>query len=197
MAEMKVHVDSGLISLVDAAGHVASIHSDGSVPITNVPEGAKFYFHTIFDVPGVVASNNFMSIFNPSGSTKTVILYQAEIASYAGGATTVTTSMTANRITAASGGTQIAANNVNRFVTVDPNPAAEVRVGNPTVTTTGLPLNAWVPPIATGTGTGSTAYTSTPPGAGFVCLPGQGIVFNTSAGNANQIWKINAIWAEI
>jgi hypothetical protein len=183
--------------IIDADGHAMNIYPDGSVPITNVPEGAKFYFHTIYDVPGVVASNNFLSVFNPGSSTKAVIFYAAEIASYAVGATSVATSITAARITAASGGTLITAANTNRFVTSDPNPQAEVRVGNPTVTTVGLPLNGWIPPIATGAGSGATAYTSVPPGAGFFCVPGQGIVFNTAAGNVNQMWKINTIWAEI
>lgn len=178
-------------------GPLAVVHADGSFLTTSVPEAYKFYFHTIFDAPGVVAANNFLSVFNPSGSGKNVIFFQAEIASYANGATAVGVSMTASRITAASGGTAIAAADVNRFVTAWNDPVAVVRVSNPTVTTAGLPLNAWVPPLAVGVGSGSTAYTATPPGAGFVCLPGQGIVFSTASGDTDQAWKINTIWAEV
>lgn len=160
------------------------------------PPGQTFYFATISDTPGVVASNNFLSIFNPASSGRVLIFYQAEIKSWATGATSADASLTATRITAASGGTQVAAANINRFLTADPNPVAEVRTGNPTVTTSGLVLNTWPPPIAVGTGAGSTAYTSTPPGAGFVCLPGQGIVFNTPSGATTQRWSIVTIWAE-
>lgn len=162
---------------------------------TSDPE-LTFYFHTIFDTPGVVAANTFLSVFNPATSTKLVIFFQAEVASYATGATSVPTSLTANRISASSGGSLIAAANVNRFVTTDPNPSAQVRTGNPTVTTVGLPLNAWPPPLAVGAGENGTISTVVPPGAGFVCQPGQGLSFATSGGDIDQMWKVNVIWAE-
>lgn len=186
-----------IIRLADDQGHTANVYADGSIPTTSVPEGAKFYFHTIYDAPGVVAANNFLSVFNPVGSGKLVIFFQAEVSSYSTGASSTATSLTATRTTAASAGSLIAAASVNRFITTDPNPTTEVRTTNPTVTTTGLALNAWVPPLSTGAGAGATAYTSTPPGAGFVCQPGQGIVFSTAAGNTSQVWKINSIWAEV
>lgn len=191
MAEQRIHVegrDGGILG-VNSEGNI------GAVPATF--PGAKFYFHSLLDAAGVVASNNFMSIFNPVTSNRLVVFFQAEISSYATGVSASTASLTATRITAASDGSLISGANINRFVTSDPNPQAETRVGNPTVTTVGLPLNGWIPPISSGAGVGSTAYTSTPPGAGFVCAPGQGIVFNTAAGNVNQVWKILSIWAEI
>lgn len=184
------------VKISDSANRTAAVSSDGRFLTSITPESYQFYFHTIYDVPGVVAANNFMSIFNPVGSGKTIAFYQAEISSYATGASGTNTSMVATRISAASGGTQITAANINRFLTTWSNPVTEVRVGNPTTTTVGTPLNAWVPPLANGAGVGATAYTSTPPGEGFVCLPGQGISFSTAAGNVNQAWKINVIWAE-
>lgn len=160
------------------------------------PPGLSFYFYTLFDTPGVVASNNFLSVFNPAGSGKLLIFYQAEIVNYSNGVTDAFSSLTATRITAASAGTLVAASNISRFVTSTPDPVAVVRVGNPSVTTTGLALNAWPPPVSDKAGSGAQLATSTPPGAGFVCLPGQGIVFNTLTGDVNQLWKINTIWAE-
>lgn len=182
--------------ITDLGGDYLGIFADGGILTHTVPENYKFYFHTIYDTPGVVAANTFISVFNPGGSGKNVVFFQAEIGSYAVGTTTVPTSLLANRISAASGGTQIAAANVNRFVTSWPDPAAEVRVGGPTTTKVGLPLNAWIPPLATGVGAAATAYTSTPPGAGFFCAPGEGLSFSTSAGDVDQMWKINVIWAE-
>jgi hypothetical protein len=183
--------------ITDRDGDYLGIFDDGGILTHTVPENYLFYFHTIFDTPGVVAANTFMSVLNPVGSGKNVIFFQAEIASYSVGVTATANSLTANRISAASGGTLITAGNVNRFVTAWANPVAVVRVNNPTVTTVGLPLNAWVPPITDKAGAGATAYTSTPPGAGFVCLPGEGISFSTAAGDVDQVWKINVIWAEV
>ena len=191
MAEQRIHVegrDGGILG-VNSEGNI------GAVPATF--PGAKFYFTGVVDAPGVVLANNFLSIINPVSSTKLVVFFQAEISSYSIGVSATNTSLLATRITAASGGSLMDGSLVNRFVTSDPNPQAEVRTGNPTVTTVGTSLNSWIPPIGGGAGTGATAYTSTPPGAGFVCTPGQGIVFSTAAGNTNQVWKILSIWAEI
>lgn len=183
------------VAIEDINNHQVAVSTDGRFLTTTVPESYQFYFHALIDAPGVVAANNFMSVFNPVGSGKTVVFFQAEIQNYSTGASTTAVSMTATRITAASGGTQVAAANVNRFVTAWANPVAEVRVGNPTVTTTGVPLNGWAPPISIGVGVGATAQT-TAPGPGFVCTPGQGIVFATASGNTSQVWKVLPIWAE-
>lgn len=185
------------VSVEDESRHRWDIRADGRAVTSVIPDGYLFYFHTIHDAPGVVAANNFMSVFNPIGSGKTVVFFQAEMASYATGASTTAVSLTATRITAASGGSLIAPADVSRFVTAWADPVAEVRVSNPTVTTSGLALNAWPPPMTTGALNGSTPYTSPPPGEGFVCAPGQGIVFSTASGNTSQMWKINTIWAEV
>lgn len=174
----------------------AVVHADGSFLVSPVPESYRFYFHTIFDQPGVVAANNFMSIFNPVGSGKTVAFFSININSYAVGATSVGASLLVDRITAASGGSLVAAADVNRLLTSWPNPVAEVRTGNPSATKTGLTLFSWVPPLAVGAGEGATTYSAPPAGQSFICLPGQGIVLSTSAGDIDQRWGINANWAE-
>lgn len=182
--------------ITDRDGDYLGIFPDGGILIHEVPANYQFYFHTIYDTAGVVAANTFLSVFNPGASGKITIFFQAEISNYSNGVCDSFNSMTANRISAASGGTQITASNVNRFLTSWSNPVSEVRVGNPTTTTTGLPLNAWAPPISDKAGSGAQLFTSTPPGAGFVCTPGQGLSFATAAGDVNQLWKINVIWAE-
>ena len=167
-----------------------------SVPAA--PAGAKFYLHGMADVPGVVLGNSFLSIFNPVGSGKTVIFYQLILSPWATGAATVTTSMNIFRTTAASAGTLIAASAVNRFVTSDPNPVAQVRVGNPTVTAVGTTLLGLPPAVTTvGAGVGATSSVSVPSGAGFVCQPGEGVVYTTAAGDVDQLWNINVTWAEL
>lgn len=156
----------------------------------------QFYIYAMSDLPGVAAANNFMSVFNPAGTNRVLIFFQAEIKSYSMGAAAVDESLEAYRTTAASGGTLVAASAINRFLTTVPNPIAEVRHSNPTVTTSGIVLNSWPPPLSTGVGAASTAYTSVPPGAGFICRPGEGIVFTTASGDTDQRWSFNIIWAE-
>ena len=187
-----------LVNIADSSGHILNVRSDGSLnTVTGVPDGAKFYVATLADAAGVVAANNFLSIFNPVASGRTVIFFSSLTIPWASGSTTVATSMNVFRTTAASGGTLITAANIGRFNTADGNPVAEVRTGNPTVTTSGISLLA-TPPVMSGSPQGSspTALSSTAPGASFICTPGQGIVWSTAAGNVNQLWNIQVVWCE-
>lgn len=186
------------VRLLDIKGNSLTIRADGSLnTVTGVPEGSQFYVATLADAPGVVASNNFLSVFNPVASGKTVVFFSSLTVPWAAGSTTVPNSMNVFRTTAASGGTLVAAANIGRFVTANSNPVSEVRTGNPTVTTSGISLLATPPPMNSAPqGAGSAPVSSTAPGASFVCTPGQGIVWNTSAGNVNQMWNIQVVWAE-
>lgn len=203
MAENKVAIDGAVSTpintkLVDAVGHALDIRSDGSInTVSGVPDGSKFYVATLADAPGVVASNNFLSIFNPVGSGRNLIFFSSITIPWATASTNVTVSMNVYRTTAASGGTLQSAANIGRFVTADGNPVAEVRTGNPTVTTSGLSLLATPPAITTsGSGASPSAVSATNPAASFVCTPGQGIVWNTASGSTGQLWNIQVVWCE-
>lgn len=182
--------------IVGTGTQVAAVSSDGRLLTAAAPENYQFYFHSLIDAPGVVAANTFMSIFNPGSSTKVISFFSVAPDSYSSGASSTPTSLVVNRITAASGGTLITAADINKLITTEDNSIAEVRTGNPSTTVAGLPLYSWPPPLATGVGGTSSAYSSVPPGQGFFCLPGQGIAFSTSAGNTNQVWSIKVTWAE-
>lgn len=184
------------IQIEDGSGHKVLVSSDGRFLTSVVPESYQFYFHSLIDAVGVVAANNFMSIFNPVGSGKVVSFFSIAIDAFASGASGTASSLVVDRITAASGGTLISAANINKLITTEPNSVVEVRTGNPTVTKAGLSLYSWIPPISTGSGVGGSSVSTVPPSEGFYCLPGQGINFNTPAGNANQVWSIKATWAE-
>lgn len=154
------------------------------------------YLYTLTDAPGVVAQNNFVSFFNPSNSGRLVIALAGIVSAYATGTSSTSNSLTTRRITGASSGSLVAANTVERFVTSSPDPAFQVRTGNPTITGAGNPLSSFPPPISIGTGTPGTQ--TSPSGApSFVCFPGQGLVFNTAAGNINQVWNVTFLWGEI
>lgn len=194
MPEMRVGVEG----LSDGSGHALSIHSDGSLTTTPIPEGALPYSAMVFEAPGVVAANNFLSVFNPVGSGKLVTVLLYRVYPYASSATTATNSMAAWRTSAASGGTL--RNNlteVAKFDTAEPNSVCEVRHGNPTVTLVGTNPVASIPPaITTGAGGGSGVAVEPPGGATFRVRPGEGVVARTAAGNVNQLWTVVISWYE-
>lgn len=164
--------------------------------MSNAP-APNFYLHSVVDAPGVVAANNFLSVFNPVGSGKLIVFYAGIILPWATASTTTATSLNVFRTTAASGGTLIAASTVNKFVSSQPNSIAEVRVGNPTVTLATNPTQG-IPPALTSSaaGAGVSGGGQSPPGASFVCVPGEGLVMRTPAGNTNQLWNLTFIWTE-
>lgn len=158
------------------------------------PTWTGVYFHAIVDAVGTVTSNNYLSVFNPIGSGKIAIALGFMAGSYSVAAVTSVTSLTAYRITASSAGTLTTAANVNRFLTTFPDPVSEVRSGNPTVTTVGSKMIG-IPP-AIGDKANANSLVAPTPGASFVFLPGQGIVFNVPQGDTDQLWNLQYIWAE-
>ena len=160
----------------------------------SVPRGV--YIITFTDLPGAVTANNFLSVFNPPSSTVKHVGQSLRISSYATGATSVAVSMLVSRATAASGGTQLAAANVNRFVTTMPNPIAEVRTGNPTVTKLSTPFTYKSPVLSTGVGNTAPVDLRTPTGDVIAVLPGEGFVLSTASGSINQSWSFDYVWAE-
>lgn len=192
MPEMQVRIG-------DISGHSLGIRADGSLTVNTIPEGALPYTTLIEDTASVATANNFLSIFNPVGSGKNIVFYQFVCFPYATAATGPTINMEVQRVSAASGGTQLAAANINKFDTLQPNSIAEVRTGNPTVTLVGtLPILA-IPPAITSAGVGvsSTASIIPPTGALFVCHPGEGLVVRQPAGaDVDERWSLGFTWTE-
>lgn len=177
MAEMRVSIESGTVTAIQG-----------------VAAGTNFYTAAIQDAPGVVAANNFLSVFNPGGSGKVVIFYASIVLPWASGATATAVSMNTFRTTAASAGSLQTA---DKFSSASPAAAAVVRIGNPTVTTTGASLGAFPPAMTAAAGGASPNALSAPAGASFVCVPGEGLVLTTASGNVNQLWNLGFIWAEV
>lgn len=157
----------------------------------------RIYVGAQFDVPGVVAANTFLAFYMPSTSPKFAVALNVSCIPYANGASSVTNSMTIRRITAASGGTLVAASTIPRFTRTDEDPSLQMLIGNPTVTASArIPLVGYPPPMSTGTGTGAGVTQQSPGGASFDILPGYGLAFQTAAGNVNQLWNLQFIWQE-
>lgn len=185
------------VKIQDEQGHTMSVSPTGDIHVAMFPEGSTLYGYGISDVPGVVAANNFMTLFNPVGSGKLLTVYRLTVFPWAGGATTATSSLTASRVTAASGGSLVAAANISKFSTASANSIAEVRTANPTATIVGVPITAIPPAItAAAAGVGAVATIQPPTGASFVCQPGEGVVVRTAAGDVDQLWNIFVTWGE-
>ncbi len=195
-AENTVRVD-GIIPTATGAMTIANTAMTPIYVTSGIPAGTQLYTTQIVDAPGVVAANNFLSIFNPLGSGKVFTFYQFVAFPYAGGATSATASMAVFRTTAASGGTLRPAADVGKFVTSQTNSVSEVRTGNPTTTNANVPILS-VPPAITAAAAGVSAVASiTPPtGASFICLPGEGVVARTAAGDTDQFWDLGFVWSE-
>lgn len=162
------------------------------------PATTGTYEFSIADVPGVVAANNFLSLFNPVGSGKTISFTGAFISSHVIAAVTNPSSLRAFRVTAASGGT-LATNttDVVKFATSQPTSIAQVRTANPTVTLG--PAFFSSPPIEAAAKTSSATVHSVilPPGSTqFLLAPGEGLVLQTTVGDTNQRWNFGIVWNE-
>lgn len=160
------------------------------------PTWTGVYFHANVDDPGVALSNNYLSVFNPVGSGKIAIALGFSASSYSLNTITTPSSLRAFRTSAASGGTQTTAANINRFATAFPNPVCEVRTGNPTTTNTNGSNPMIGIPMVVGNGAQNGQVVAPTPGASFVFLPGEGIVFNTPTGDTDVRWDLQYIWAE-
>lgn len=160
------------------------------------PSWTGVYFHAVVDAAGTTGSNNFLSVFNPSGSGKIAIALGFICSSYSLNSITTPSSLVAFRTSAHSGGTQQSAATINRFATAFTNPVSEVRFGNPSATlTNGTNPMIGIPPVV-GTGAQNGETVAPTPGASFVFLPGEGIVFNVPTGDVDQRWDLQYIWAE-
>lgn len=169
----------------------------GALTVAALPSGATTYHYSIIDAPGVVAANNFISLFNPVDSGKNYMLLAIHVNNYATGASGSTASLAKYRISSATGGTLVASNKISRYDTLSILSTAQVRTGNPTVTTTtGTPGTPIAPPISTGAGTNVETIIHTPAGTMYLIHPGEGVAFSTASGNVNQIWDIHLIWCE-
>jgi hypothetical protein len=160
------------------------------------PTWTGVYFQAIVDVAGTTGSNNFLSVLNPVGSGKIAIALGFSCSSYSLNSITTPSSLVAFRTSAHTGGTDVTAANVNRFLTSFANPVAQVKIGNPgTTNTNGTNPMIGIPPVV-GTGAQNGQTVAPTPGASFVFLPGEGIVFNVPTGDTDQRWDMQYIWAE-
>lgn len=162
------------------------------------PALSGVYLLSLAVQPGVVAANNFLTLFNPVGSSKVLSFGGIFLSSYGIGSVTATDPMRGFRITSHSGGTLAGAAEIAKFDTRMNNPTAELRYNNPTTSALGAALFNSPPPLGTGGIIAQFVHVvEAPPGAGTLSLlPGEGIVARTAAGDTDQLWNITMVWGE-
>lgn len=194
MAEQRVYVD-GMTPYLTYTGT-----STNPLPVimTPNPQIDGTYIFSVANVPGTVASNTFMTLFNPVGSGKQVVVGGMFISTVAAAGTAATQPMRIHRISAApTGGVLVTAPEIFKFNTANPNPVSVLRTGNPTVVL-GPPASNTPPPVTTGAGGGQFVHEVDPPtGTTVLLAPGEGVAINNSAGDTAQRWNISLAWAEI
>lgn len=167
--------------------------------ITNVPNPTttNTYVFSQDEVAGVAAANNYLTVFNPLGSGKTMIFGAVFISSTTAGGSTVTAPMRGFRITAASAGTLQAASATAKFVSTMPDPVAEVRTGTVTATLGAAMFNV-PPPLSAANGMAMPYGVLNPyPAQSFLFAPGEGICLRESTGDVDLRWNLSFVWAEV
>lgn len=154
------------------------------------------YVYSADEIPGVAAATNYLSLFNPVGSGKSLYIGGIFISCVTAGGSTVTAPMRGYRTTTATGGTLQAASAIAKFITATPDPIAEVRLANPTVTLGAALFNS-PPPLSAGNGTTPVHQVPIPPDSGpFSLAPGEGIVLRQTTGDTDLRWNLSIAWAE-
>lgn len=154
------------------------------------------YVFSANEINGVAAATNYLSLGNPVGSGKLLYFGGAFISCVTAGGSTVTSPMRGYRATAISAGTLQADATVGKFITSNPDPFAEIRLGNPTATLGAALFNS-PPPLSAGNGTTPVHQVPIPPNTGpFVLAEGEGIVLRQEVGDTDLRWNLSVVWAE-
>ena len=171
--------------------------ASGSFPVTNpVFRGGYVYSRAV--TPGVAAANNYLSLANPAGSGRVIILAGVFISSVIVGDIVATADpMRGWLATAISGGTLEASATIGKVRTTMPNAVGEIRINNPAATLGASWFNS--PPVL-GAAKQSSPFVHQVPAtvaAGSITLlPGEGTVLRTETGDVDQRWNVSIAWNE-
>lgn len=153
------------------------------------------YVFSMDAVTNVATAYNYLSLFNPVGSGKVIIISGIFLSSTLLTSSSITASLRGWRTTAASGGTLQPDSAVGKGQSHIPDPAAQIRTGNPTVTLGAALFNSPSPiqdkaaPVHD-VGVGSLV-------SPFTLVPGEGIVLRSESGiGVGATWNMSIVWAE-
>jgi len=166
-----------------------------------VIEGPSYtggYVYSAAQQAGVVAANNFLSLSNPTGSGKLIVVAGVFVSSIIVGDIDVTVQPLRGWLaTNVAGGTLQAASTIGKTRSTMPAPAGEIRL-TPTATLGAAWFNS---PALVGAAKTSAPFVHQIPAAvaagPITLLPGEGTVLRTDAGDVDTRWNLSIAWSEI
>lgn len=169
----------------------------GAFPILN-PLFKGGYVYSRAMTPGVATANNFLSLENPVGNNRMLVIAGVFISSVIVGDIGATVDpMRGWLATAISGGTTEAAASIGKVRSNMPNPTGVIRINNPAATLGASWFNS--PPVL-GVAKQASPFVHQVPAtvlAGSIQLaPGEGTVIRTETGDADQRWNVSIAWNE-
>lgn len=189
--------DQWTIDPTSKAGRTTEYRTDGTV-FDPIPTG--MYGFALQDAAGVAAANQFISLFNPAASGRTIKVCRVRYNAYGVAVTVAKNSMHVTRITAATAGTLQAASAICFYKSSFSNPVAEVRTANPTVTATSEWLGFAPPVVITAASTDSPSqfeYWADDVDSELTLANGEGIVIRqTVAGDTDETYNFEIVWKE-
>lgn len=195
-----VTMDGSTPNQVSSPISIAGVLSGTPVPVVPGldPIYKGVYVYSTSDVPGVVAANNYMVLYNPVGNTKNILPLTSQIASYISTGTFVGNhSIQVQVVTAVSGGSLQPTSSIVKAIGTYPTPTGQIFLGNPTLTN-GANLFS-VPPATNASGGASTgALVGGAAGGGpLILTPGMGVAWLMAGGSTNMNLNFNIIWGEV
>lgn len=171
--------------------------SIGAFPILN-PAFRGGYVYSRPMTAGVVAANNFLSLENPVGSSRTLVIGGVFISSVIVGDITATVDPLRGYLASGfSGGSVEAASTIGKIKSTMPNPTGVIRINNPTATLGAAWFNS--PPLIGASKTSAPFVHQVPTtllAGSIFLLPGEGTVIRTESGDVDQRWNISIAWNE-
>lgn len=169
----------------------------GAFPVTN-PTFRGGYVYSRAQTPGVAAANNFLALFNPLGSGRTIVVAGVFLSSVIVGDIAASADpMRGWLASGISGGTLEAVSTIGKVRSTMPNPAGQIFINNPSATLAASWFNS--PPLLGTSKTASPFVHQIPAsvaGGPLTLLPGEGTVLRTESGDVEQRWNVSIAWSE-
>lgn len=175
----------------------ASNGTVGSFPILN-PLFKGGYVYSQAQHPGTAAAFNHLSLENPMGNNRTLVIAGVFISSVIVGDIAATVDPLRGWFaTSISGGTVEATTSIGKVRSNMPTPTGVIRTANPTATLGAAWFNS--PPLIGASKTSAPFVHQVPAtllAGSLQLLPGEGTVIRTESGDTDQRWNISIAWNE-
>lgn len=149
---------------------------------------------------GTVAAHNHLSLTNPTGSGKLILLGGVFISQVAAGPIALTDPMRGWLATGVADGTVEDASAIAKVRSTLNNPVGVIRTDAVAITATlGAAWFNSPPLLSTGAASGTFVHqipTSLPGGGSITLRPGESTVLRTESGDTDQRWNLSIAWLE-